>query len=156
MKNNNLCTQLDHEGIRKLPCPTWRRNWCWKHDVYSRKTKKVFSPSPLLLGLQNYSPITSHPPSCKPHKLKIYPIQINHFLAIILPLAEFFLHWDIKDWSSLENPSRRPEMPQWFQQCSWKRLSRKIINITEDTALLFWYFLTLSQKKWTFLPTEPS
>ena len=100
---------LDHVGTRKLPCPIWRRSWWWTRDVYSRMRKKVvFSPSPLFLWLQNCSPLSSQglapsrPPACKPHKR---PILINHCLSITLTLAEFFLHWDMKDrapWSPPE------------------------------------------------------
>ena len=46
----------------------------------------------------------SHLHICKPDKS---PILINHFLPITLPPTEFFLCWDIKNWSSL----KAPEMP---------------------------------------------
>ena len=45
-------------------CPA--RSWGWKHDVYSRKTKKVFSLCPLFLWLWNCSPATSQGTSFLP------------------------------------------------------------------------------------------
>ena len=86
------------------------RSWGWKHDVYSRKTKKVFSPCPLFLWLWNCSPATSQGtsflPTWKTHKCSIL---INHFLSITLFFGELFLHWDIKDQSSLESLDMPPK-----------------------------------------------
>ena len=92
--------------------PTWRRSWQWKSDLFSKMRKKVvFSPFSVFLWLENCSllsfqhTVPSNLPACKPHKC---PILTNHFLSIIMPLAKTFLHWDIKNWSSLEAPNTPP------------------------------------------------
>ena len=66
---------LDHIGTRKLPCPTWGRNWWGKHDVYSRKTKKIFSPSPLFLWLWKCNPLSTQGSDSLPRNLTT--LQVN-------------------------------------------------------------------------------
>lgn len=96
---------LDQVGIRKLPCPVWRRNWWWKLNVYLTMKKVAFSPSPIFFLIINCSPLStwcaalSHPPACKPYN---HLSLINHFLFITLPLTKFFLYWNLPNWSSLE------------------------------------------------------
>ena len=84
---NSHSWQLDYVETRRLSCPTWRRRWWWKHDVYSRNTKKGFSPSHFSF---DYKTVAKHP------SLFI----INHYLSVTLPLAELFLFWNVKDYGT--------------------------------------------------------
>ena len=82
IQNSHLWTQLDYVETR-----TWRRSWWWKHDVYSRKTKKGFSPSHFSF---DYKTVAKHP----------VLFIINHSLPVTLPLAELFLFWDVKGYGT--------------------------------------------------------
>ena len=71
----------------------------------TQERQRKFSPPPYFsFDYETCNPATSQGtassflPTCKTHKC---PILINHFLSIILFFTELFLHWDIKDWSSL-------------------------------------------------------
>ena len=64
------------------------------------------SPSPLSSFDYKTSPLSPwgmvpfHLPTFKSHE---HLILMNHFLSITLPFTEFFLHIDIKNWSSSEH-----------------------------------------------------
>ena len=80
-------------------------------SLLKMRTKVVFSRFSVFLWLENCSLLSfqhtapSHLSACKPHKC---PILTKHFLCIILTLAKIFLHWDIKNWSSLGVPNTLP------------------------------------------------
>ena len=87
-------------GTSKLPYPIWGRNWWWRNDVYSRKTKKVLL-HPAFTLLIKLKPTKflgssiSHPPACKPHQL---PVLINHFLSTTLLLLNSPRCWHKGLW----------------------------------------------------------
>ena len=91
------------------------QEWGWKwsfpppHFFFDYRTVAHYvlrvAPSPL--------------PTCKPHK---HPVLINKFLSITLCLAEFFLHWNIKNQSSSAQPHPWDSTNQFqFYNC-WKKL----------------------------------
>ena len=88
----------------------------------------------------------SLPPACKSHK---HLTLINHFLSITLPLAEFFLCCDIKDWSwALWSSSETP--PNTFSSEHQDRICplHKHLTLTHDAPwrflpLLTWYLGSL-------------
>ena len=80
------------------------------------------STFPMIIKLQptkSQSMAPSCPSARKPHK---HPVLINKFLSITLCLAEFFLHWNIKNQSSSAQPHPWDSTNQFqFYNC-WKKL----------------------------------